>query len=439
MSPDASVPLDFEAIEAAVRRQALQLAADAVARRLNRDRSDYSGPHRSCPCGREARYAGRLPKTFQSVVGPLTLERAYYYCDACGQGQFPRDRALGLEQGSLSPGVLRMAGAAAALVSFAEASTLLDELAGVAVSAKHVERATEALGDAISAAERGREAFAQEPPAAPTMYLGMDGTAVPVRKEAVAGRAGKQPDGSARTREVKLVTVWTAESTHPKTGHPQRDEGSVSYTAAIESAASRDTDPQPSAFAQRVWREAVRRGFPRARRRVVLGDGAAWIWNICQEHFPGAIQIVDLYHSKEHLWAVARQLHPGDQTRREAWAEAQCAALEDGRLDEVLTTLRSATGCEEALKCAAYIQGNRQRMRYDAFRAAGLCVGSGVLEAGCKSTVCTRLKRPGMHWTVAGANAIISLRCCVLSGRYEDYWAYRSAPTEPAVSNVSEN
>ena len=154
-----------------------------------------------------------------------------------------------------------------------------------------------------------------------------------------------------------------------------------------------------------MWREAVRRGFPRARRRVVLGDGAAWIWNICREHFPGGIQIVDLYHSKEHLWAVARQLHPGDQTRREAWAEAQCAALEDGRLDEVLATLRSATGCEEALKCAAYIQGNRQRMRYDAFRAAGLCVGSGVLEAGCKSTVCTRLKRPGMHWTVAGANA----------------------------------
>ena len=133
-----------------------------------------------------------------------------------------------------------MAGAAAALVSFGEASTLLDELAGVEVSAKHV--------------ERGREAFAREPPAAPTMYLGMDGTAVPVRKEAVSGRAGKQPDGSARTREVKLVTVWTAESTHPKTGRPQRDEGSVSYTGAIESAASRDTDPQPSALAQRGCR-----------------------------------------------------------------------------------------------------------------------------------------------------------------------------------------
>ena len=410
-----------------------------MARQLNRDTSDYSGPRRPCPCGSEARYAGRLPKTFQTVVGAMTLERAYYYCDACGEGQFPRDRALGLQQGSLSPGVLRMAGSAAALVSFAEASSLLDELAGVAVRTKHVERAAEALGRAISAAERGREAFAPEPPAAPTMYLGMDGTGVPVRQHEVAGRAGKQADGSARTREVKLVVVWTAESTHPKTGRPKRDEGSLSYTAAIETAACRDTDPEPSPFAQRVWREAARRGFDRAARQVVLGDGAAWIWNICREYFPRAIQIVDLYHAKQHLWDVARQLHPSHRARREAWAEALCAQLEDGRLEEVLATLRSATGSEEAQKCAGYVENNRHRMRYPVFRAAGLSVGSGVLESGCKSAVGTRLKRAGMHWTVEGANAIISLRCCVLSGRYEDYWDYRCAPTEPAVSQISRN
>ena len=120
---------------------------------------------------------------------------------------------------------------------------------------------------------------------------------------------------------------------------------------------------------------------------VVLGDGATWIWNICQEHFPGAIQIVDLHHAKQHLWAVARQLHPDNRARREAWAEARCAELEDGRLDEVLASLRSAAGCEEAQKCPEHIQGNRRRMRYAAFRAAGLSVGSGVLEAGCKSAV----------------------------------------------------
>ena len=145
------------------------------------------------------------------------------------------------------------------------------------------------------------------------------------------------------------------------------------------------------------------------------------------------------YHAKQHLWEVARQLHPSRRDRRDAWAEALRAQLEDGRLDEVLATLRAATASEEAQKCAGYVENNRHRMRYPVFRAAGLSVGSGVLEAGFKSAIGTRLKRAGMHWTVEGANAIISLRCCVLSGRYEDYWTNRSAPTEPAASQVSRN
>lgn len=431
MSPGAAGQLDLEAIETATRRYALQLAGQAVQRRLNADRSDYSGPHRSCACGGQARYRGRFAKTFRSVLGPLTLRRAYYRCAACGTGCFPRDEALGLTQDSLSPAVLRMAGAAAALVSFAQASWLLDELAAVRLSAKSVERAAEALGQDIDSAESGTAAFPSEPPPATTMYLGLDGTGVPMRKSETADRPGKQADGSGRTREVKLAVVWTAEGRHPQTGRPQRDPDSVSYNAAIESAASRDTDPQPAPFAQRVRREAERRGFHHARRQVVLGDGAAWIWNLCQEMFPHAIQIVDLFHSKEHLWTVAKQLFPDDRPRLETWAEARCAELDHGQLDSVLTALRSAAQCEEALTCAAYIESNRERMRYAHFRAANLCVGSGVVEAGCKSTAATRLKRGGMHWTVDGANSILALRSCVLSGRYEDYWAYRADQTPP--------
>ena len=431
MSPAAADHLDFEAVEMAVRRQALQLAGQAVQRRLNADRSDHSGPRRKCACGGQASYRGRFAKTFRSVLGPLTLRRAYYRCADCGTGCFPRDEALGLVQGSLSPAVLRMAGAAAALVSFAQASWLLDELAHLSLSAKSVERVAETLGEDISVAESGVAAFPSEPPSAPTMYLGLDGTGVPVRKAETADRPGKQADGSARTREVKLAVVWTAQARHPQTGRPQRDPGSVSYNAAIESAASRDTDASPAPFARRVRREAERRGFDRAQRQVALGDGAAWIWNLCREMFPYAIQIVDLFHSKEHLWTVAKELYPDDQARQTAWAEARCAELEHGQLATVLATLRSAADCEEARKCADYIESNRERMRYDRFRAADLCVGSGVVEAGCKSTAATRLKRGGMHWTVDGANSILALRSCVLSGRYEDYWAYRSDQTPP--------
>ena len=240
------------------------------------------------------------------------------------------------------------------------------------------------------------------------MYLGLDGIGVPVRKQETAGRPGKQPDGSAKTREVKLVTVWTAESVHPKTGHPQRDPGSVTYSAAVESAASLDTDPEPSPFARR---EAERRGFPQATRRVVLGDGAPWIWRLATETLPGAIQIVDLCHAKQHLSDVAKAIHGPGTACAEAWADTRHDELDAGRIDAVLAALREhADDSEEARKCADYVATNRERMRYEKFRAAGLTVGSGVVEAGCK--VGTRLKRAGMHWTVNGANAILALRCC---------------------------
>jgi hypothetical protein len=142
---------------------------------------------------------------------------------------------------SLTPGVLRMTGSATALVSFVESSGLLRELAGVEVSASQVERAAEALGAEIAAEEHNCVEPAGD--VAPTMCLGMDGTGVPMRNSEVAGRAGKQPDGSAKTREAKVVTIWTAESRDDQ-GKPMRDPGSVTYSAAIESAAARDTHPE---------------------------------------------------------------------------------------------------------------------------------------------------------------------------------------------------
>ena len=403
-------------------------------RRINADTSDYAGATAPCACGLPARYAGRHDKTFESVLGPLTLSRAYYHCEPCETGLCPRDHALGLEDGSLTPGVLRMVGRVGAMVSFEEGHELLTELAGVDVPTKHVERAAEALGREVAEDERR----VVEPPAAdealaPTLYLGMDGTGVPLRKEELVGRAGKQPDGSAKTGEVKLCAVWSAEG-RDKEGTPVRDEGSISYSAAIESAAQKDTDEVPSEFATRVEREATRRGFERAARRAVLGDGAKWIWNLASEYFPGAIQIVDRFHAKEHLSKVAKSIYGAGSDLCEQWAHARYDELDAGDIEAVLSALRvHAPHDDEARKCVGYVDGNRTRMRYAEFRAAGLCTSTGVVEAGCKTAIGTRCKRAGMHWTVAGADAIIALRCCELSGRFEDFWERRSA-TRAAVA-----
>ncbi len=432
LGPGAVDGLDFEAIETAARRRALQLTARAIERWLNADTSDHAGPTLRCDCGKVARYAGRHKKTFQSALGPLRLERAYYRCDACKAGVCPRDRSLGLEGSSLSPAVTRMVGLVGAMVIFVEGGELMLELAGVMLDAKQVERTAEALGREIAADER--QVLDPEPPAAPTLYLGMDGTGVPMRRSELAGRAGKQPDGSSKTREVKLVTVWSAEGRNDE-GTPVRDPGSVSYSAAIESAASRDTDTDCSEFARRVDREARRRGFDQATRRVVLGNGAVWIWNLADEQLPGAIQIVDLFHAKGHLWDVAKAIYGAGSDLGEQWAKNRRDELDEGKLDAVLAALRvHAEFNDEARRCLGYVTDNQNRMRYPEFRAQGLCTSTGVVEAGCKVAIGTRLKRAGMHWTVAGADAIIALRCCKLSGRFEDFWQRRSRPPRAAAA-----
>jgi hypothetical protein len=425
--------VDFEAVETAARRLALGLAARAVQQRLNADTTDHDGAAAACPrCRGSARYAGRRAKTFHSVLGELVLWRAYYHCGDCDAGFCPRDRALGLEGTSLSPAVTRMVGAVGATVSFVEGHGLLRELAGVEVDPKQIERTAEALGREIAADERS--VVEPEPPPAPTLYLGLDGTGVPLRASELAGRRGKQPDGSAKTREVKLVTVWTAEG-RDADGIPVRDPGSVSYSAALESAAAKDTDATLAPFARRVDREARRRGFDRASRRVVLGDGAPWIWNLADELFPGAVQILDLFHAKQHLSDVARAVYGPDSDLGRRWAANRHDELDAGRLDALAAALRRhAETHETARNCLEYVLTHRARMHYPRFRAQGLCVSTGVVEAGCKVAVGARLKRAGMRWTLAGADAILALRCCRLSGRFEAFWERRATRAQVEVA-----
>ena len=205
------------------------------------------------------------------------------------------------------------------------------------------------------------------------------------------------------------------------------------YSAAIESAAARGTDATGSPFAQRVEREARRRGFDRAPRQAVLGDGAPWTWNLADEYFPGAIQVVDRFHAKEHLSEVAKALYGAPSDLGDAWAKARHDELDAGTLHRIVAALadqyrarRDPAQREAVRKCIGYLWANRRRMRYPTFRAQGLCTSTAVVEAGCKVAIGTRLKRTGMHWTVRGANAIIALRCCQLSGRFEDFWARRA-------------
>ncbi len=201
-----------------------------------------------------------------------------------------------------------------------------------------------------------------------------------------------------------------------------RDAGSATYNAAIESIATHDTDKEPAPFAQRILREVERRRFNDASRQVVIGDGAAWIWRFADEHFPAAIEIVDVFHAKGHIFDVAKAVYGPGTDMAEQWARQRCQELDEERIDDVIAAIKSHAGaCEEARRNVEYFSSNRARMAYPKFRAMGLVGASGVVEGGCKNIVAGRLKRGGMRWTVSGANAIIALRCAIESNRFDHY------------------
>ena len=381
-----------------------------------------------CPCGQEAPYHESRRKQLLTMLGPVVFDRAYYLCAACHQGQSPRDGELDVVGTEYSPGVRRMMAVVGSQVSFAEGRAQLQLLAGLEVTSKAVERHAETIGtDIVEQEQRKRNRVVQlEFPdilgtVASVMYIEMDGTQLPMVRSELAGRAGRTPGQPARTREVKLGCIFTQTTTDPR-GRPLRDAASTTYTGAIETA---------ELFGPRVYAEAWERGWDRARKKVVLGDGAEWIWNIADQHFAGAIQIVDIWHAREHLWDTAAKLFPADEKFRKRWAKKLIQKLNRGRVAAVVTELLNFPTRKPELRKmlrieADYFARNQPRMRYPKFRQQGLFFGSGVIEAGCKTVIASRLKQSGMFWTVRGANAIIALRCTRLSSKFEDYWASRS-------------
>jgi hypothetical protein len=254
------------------------------------------------------------------------------------------------------------------------------------------------------------------------MYISYDGTGIPMTRAELAGRRGKQPDGSARTREAKLGCVFT-QSTHNEEGYPIRDPDSTTFVGAIETA---------EAFGWRIYAEAVRRGLYNAQRVIVLGDGAEWIKGIAEMHFPQALQIVDLYHARQHVASLAKMLFPDDESAADQQREFWWDDLDAGEIEKIvrearLLLPRRSPRRHSILTEIGYLNKNRDRMAYAEYRRHHLFVGSGVVEAGCKAVIGQRMKQSGMEWSLRGANAILALRCMLVSGRLEDYWESRAA------------
>ncbi len=418
--------MDLEATEWSLRRAMHQVGGVVLEKLVNADGGDYGGVRLDCGAAHEARFVAYRQKQLLTVLGEVAVQRAYYYCASCQRGVVPKDRALDIVGSSFSPGVRRMMGHVGAKEPFVAGREDLEKLAGIKLKTKAVERVAEAIGEQIEEISRRERAQALADKvvplkSVPKFYISYDGTGVPVTGREREGRKGKGANGEAHTREAKLGCVFT-QTTVDEKGCAVRDESSTSYVGAIETAAE---------FGWRIYAEAVRRGLRRAAQVIVIGDGASWIWNIANEHFPGAVQIVDLYHVREHLADLSKFIYESEPARAKQWCAARSRELDQGAVELILRRMRclrpQTASAQEALrKESNYFETNKERMRYATFRAQGWFVGSGVIEAGCRTIVGQRLKESGMYWSVRGANAIIALRCAELSGRLEDFWAARA-------------
>jgi hypothetical protein len=387
---------------------------------LSADRG-HRGPRVPCGRGHEALFAGYRDKSFDTVLGLVTVKRAWYHCAACGHGLAPRDAELGVAGQSMSPGLAAMNDRAAAAVPFAQAARLLDELAGARLTAKRVERAAEASGAAVAAAgrERARLTAARKlvplPPAPlpDKLYAVIDGTGVPVTSRETTGRQGKGEDGRARTREVKLAVFFTQDKLG-KDGYPARDRDSTSVIATFEPA---------SVFADLVKAEGIRRGADHVRQFTVLGDGTGIRSGtspppssprdpgrgpVPRPRAPARPRPPAGVHAAGPQGRVARRPPGGPRLRLHRGHLQGRPRLPPGRREK-----------RRARHRPGLLREQRPRMRYRWFRQCGLFVGSGVVEAACKTVVGQRLKQAGMHWTVNGADAIIALRCKEASSTWE--------------------
>ncbi|MEO3862256.1 ISKra4 family transposase [Acrocarpospora sp. B8E8] len=408
-------------LEIAIRTAMLSLGAELLQGLLAAD-AGHRGQVVDCGAGHDAQFVSYRDKKIDTVLGSITLPRAYYHCPACGCGVVPRDTELGIAGASLTPGLRAMMAHAGAALPFARATALVNQCAGLHLNARRLARSAEADGTRLAeinvaeaqAINRGR--LTPLPPPAgdlpDKLYIEIDGTGVPMRPDQVTDRAGKGADGRARTREIKLACLFT-QTRCDDDGRPVRDGDSSSYVATFDPAAD---------FAPLVAAEARRRGADHIRQLIVIGDGAKWIWNLAGERFGEATQIVDLYHAREHLHDLADHLAfiTPDPAR---WRADRLKELDDGDITAIIDAARAypliGVKATELDTKIGYFEANAHRMNYAHFRDLGMSIGSGAVEGACKSVIGARLKQSGMRWAVPGAHAIAELRCQDASGSWD--------------------
>jgi hypothetical protein len=398
-------------IRTAIFKPATQLVSFLLQEAANQIDAAYQpkpGEHRKARVGLQV----------QCLFGSFVICRDYYYHPGKQQGHYPADAALGLE-GAYTPALARLICLEGAdQSSYQQAQEHLRETGGIEVSARQIQRVVQRVG-AEAQAWQERSALPGSCDA-PIMYISADATGVPMRKEELEGRSGKQPDGTAKTRSAYLGCVFTQHRRDEK-GRPIRDYDSTTYVSTMKPLED---------FGPRLRQEAIGRGVGQAHQVVLLIDGAPGLENMGHLNFDGATQIVDFYHGAEHAGQVVEALlgskeHPPYKAQRSRWVRR---LLRNGVENLIQETRQQCAGQPQAQTVEdelGYFVHNVERMKYGAFRRQGFFIGSGVIEAGCKTLIGSRCKQSGMFWGEPGTQNILALRCIRASRRLQKFWKHR--------------
>ena len=440
---------DLEHLEAQVVQTSQQIGRRMLEGMLNSQlREQRPQARRQGSCGHRQRLVGERPKQLLTLVGPVTFMRPYYQClqveDAearCTHGEAPDDELWGVEERRTTSGVQREISYLCGRLTFEEAAESLCRHVPLGMSARQALSLMRPVGEALAKAEDRQvqrvQVQAKQPRSEPAaerqsreierLYIEVDGVFARLRRGSVPMEHEERHRTGDVYREIKAGAVFRAQR------GPRRSElapGVYVDTPAPDSLRYVARRTAKGGFDWLLYQLARDGGLSQAQQVVVLGDGAPWIWNLAAEHFPGAVQIVDLYHAKEHVWDVAHAVFGSGTAQASAWATQACSLLEEGQTEALVSAIVALPiippepGQARSIpeRAVDYFTTNAQRMRYPLFRAQGMHLGSGIAEAACKTIVSTRAKRSGMRWTPEGIDALLPVRTAVLNRAYDSLW-----------------
>jgi len=440
---------DLEYLEEQVVQTSQQMGRSLLEGMLDsRLREQRPVARRQGSCGHCQRLVGERPKHLLSLVGPVTFVRPYYQClgvpeadVSCTHGEAPDDAVWGVKLQRTTRGVQREISYLCGRLTFEEAAETLCRQVPLLMSARQALTLMRPVGEALALAEdrqvnsmqtqaqqaRSQPQEEQQPKEIERLYIELDGVLARMRRGSVPMEQEERHRKGDVYREIKAGAVFRAERGSkrselvPEMYVDTPAPGSMRYVARRTAKGG---------FDWLLYHLAVECGLEQAQQVVVLGDGAPWIWNLATEHFPGAVQIVDVYHAKEHVWDVAHAVFGGATQASTAWATSACSLLEEGRILDLVSAIAALPpippepGQARSIpeRAVDYFTSNAERMRYPVFRAQGMHIGSGIAEAACKTIVSTRAKRSGMRWTPEGLDALLPLRVSVLNNAYDSLW-----------------